>query len=62
MTSILFVTVVISRNYVKCNYLRKQKPFLNFFCPFSKSASKSKHFEEKDDSHSVGIFDITDCE
>ena len=39
---------------------KKLKNFCHFFSPFLKSASYFKYFEEKDDSHSVCISEVTD--
>ena len=39
---------------------KKLKNFCHFFSPFLKSASYFKYFEEKDNSHSVCISEVTD--
>ena len=41
---------------------RKQKTFSIFFCDFLKSSLYFEHSQKKDDSHSWGIFKITDSE
>ena len=40
----------------------KLRTLCKFFSPFFKSASNFQHFEKKDDSHSLCISGITDCE
>ena len=39
---------------------QKQKTFSQFFSQFLKSAFNFEHFQEKDDTHSREISDITD--
>ena len=39
----------------------KQTSFLKFFSSFPKSTLYFKHFQKKDDTHSRGISEITDC-
>ena len=40
----------------------KSKIFSEIFTPFLKFTSNFKHFEKKDDPHSLFISGITDCE
>ena len=40
----------------------KLKTFCSCFCPFLKPVSNFKPFAKKDDSHSLCISEITDCE
>ena len=40
---------------------QKQTTFLKFFSSFPKSTLYFKHFQKKDDTHSRGISEITDC-
>ena len=40
----------------------KQKTFSQFFSAFLKSSLSFEHFQKKDDSHSLRIFEITDSE
>ena len=58
MTSILLIIGRISCNKFKCNYLKNQK-LLKIFLKFT---SNSEYFEKKDESHSLSIFGISDCE
>ena len=62
MTSIFFVIERIGRNQFKCNYLKKLKTYSEVFTQFLKSASNVKHFEKKDNPHSLCIFEIPVCE
>ena len=39
---------------------RKQETFSEFFCRYLKSSLNFEHFQEKDDSHSSDISEITD--
>ena len=39
---------------------QKEKPFYQFFLEFSKCALNLKHFQKKDDPHSLFISEITD--
>ena len=41
---------------------QNQKTFSKFFAGFLKSRLNFEYFERKDDLHSFGIFEITDCE
>ena len=41
---------------------KKRQNFSDFFTPFLKSTSSFKHFEKKDDPHSLCISEITDCQ
>ena len=41
---------------------QKQKTFCKFFSAFLKSSLNFAHFQEKDDTHSRGIFEIRDSE
>ena len=52
MTSILFLRETIWRNQFGRNYLKKQKPFYEFFLEFPKCALNLKHFQTKDDPYS----------
>ena len=58
MTSILFLIETIERNQFGRNSLKKKKLFRNFFSAFSKSALNLKHFQKKDDPHSLFISEI----
>ena len=40
----------------------KRKNFAQFFVPFLDSTSNLKHFEKKDDGHTLCISEITDSE
>ena len=66
-------TLAVNDKYFLCNsenfrqpiqmqLSKKQKTSFSFFASFRKSTSNIKHFEEKDDPHSLGISEITDCE
>ena len=41
---------------------RKQKTFSEFFSAFLKSSLNFEHFQEKYDSHSLGICELTESE
>ena len=43
-------------------FSKNKNPFGQFFLAFLKSISNSEHFEKKDDSHNLGIFENTDYE
>ena len=51
----------IYTNQFKWNYLRNKK-FFQFFAPFLKPKSNFKHFDKKDDRHSLCALQIMDCE
>ena len=66
-------TLTVNDKYFLCNsenflqpiqmqLSKKQKTSSSFFASFQKSTSNIKHFEEKDDPHSLGISEITDWE
>ena len=66
-------TLTVNDKYFLCNsenflqpiqmqLSKKQKTCSSFFASFQKSTSNIKHFEEKDDPHSLGISEITDWE
>ena len=38
---------------------KTKKPFDQFFCAFSKSALNLKHFQKKDDPHSLFLSEVT---
>ena len=59
MTSILFLIDTIYSNIFKCNYLRNEKYFLNFFLHFRNFDSILKYFLKKDDPHRSCIFELT---
>ena len=40
----------------------KPKPFFGFFIASMKSTLNSEYFEKKDQSHSLSITEIIDCE
>ena len=44
--------VGICRNHIKCNYLKNQKLFFEFFARFLKFESNFKNVEKKDDPQS----------
>ena len=60
--SFLFLTEAIYCSIFKCNYLRNEKLFLNFFFPFSKFRFNFEHFQKKDDNPSCCIFELTSSE
>ena len=62
MTSILFLTEAVYCNIFRCNYLKKEKYFLDFFLNFLNLDSILKIFETKDDPDSGCIFELTDSE
>ena len=41
---------------------QKLQPFSQFFIPSMKSTLNSEYFEKKDQSHSLSITEIIDCE
>ena len=41
---------------------KKQKGFSGFFATSLKSTTHFKHFEQKDESHSLCISEIVECE
>ena len=60
---IIFIEVELENvSPPKCNYLKNKKTLSEFFVPFLEYASSFKHFERKDDRHSLCISKITDCE
>ena len=61
MKRILFLLETIERYQFRCNYLRNQILFLNFF-EFLKSRSNFKYFETKYGTHRFFICKITDPE
>ena len=52
----------ISRNKFKRHCLKNKRPFVDFFIAFLKCACNLEHFEEKDEYHSLIIWEIMDCE
>ena len=58
MTSILFITKPVYCNIFICNYLRKEKYFLNFLFTISKFRLNFEHFQKKDDPLSSCIFEL----
>ena len=62
MISILLLTEVIYCNIFRCNYLRNQKYFLNFFLHFLNLDSILNFFEKKKESQSWCVCEITDSE
>ena len=59
-TRILFLIDTIYIIIFRCNYLRNEKHFLFLFFPFSKFRFNFEHFQQKGDSHSWCIFELTD--
>ena len=52
ITSFLFLRETIYSNYFRCNDLRNEKDFPNFyFCAFSKCRFRFEPFPKKDDRH-----------
>ena len=62
MKGIVFLTEGIYCNIFKCNYLRNEKYFLNFFFAFFKFRFKFEIFQKIGDSQSWGIVELTDSE
>ena len=56
--NILLLKEAIYCNIFWCNYLRNEKDFS--FLAFSKFRFYTEHFQEKNDRHSCGIFELTD--
>ena len=61
MTSILFLIEGIYNNIFRCNYLRNEKHFRNWFLNFWNLDSILNIFK-KNDPHSLCIFELTDYE
>ena len=47
------------RQPIRTQLSQKQKPFYPFFLAFSKCALNLKHFQKKDDPHSLFLSEIT---
>ena len=60
--SILFFIETIYIKIFRSNYLRNETYFVNFFFAFWKFRLNFQYFQEKDDSQSWCIFELTDCE
>ena len=58
MTSILFLTEAVYCNIFRCNYLKKEKYFPDFFLNFLNLDSILKIFEAKDDPDSGCILNL----
>ena len=72
MLVVLVSTLITSAKYSRLNrdnltqsiqiqLSKKQKPFCQFYSPSLKCKSNFEHFEQKDDTHSLCIIEITDC-
>ena len=62
MTSIIFLIETIYSNIFRCNYLKNEKYFQNFFFASSEFRLNFKHFPKKDDPHSWCIFELKGSE
>ena len=70
---LFFNTLTDNDRYSLCNseyvlqliqmiFSKRKKSFSQFFCKFLKFTSNFEHSGKKNDSHSLCIYEVTDCE